>query len=122
MRRIRLSLLTFALAAIAAVSIIAVASAGHHTATLSAGPCYGSGGTSFASGNGYTYTSTSSCTLDYLYTTWSVPGGWATTYSPWTTDNPGGFAPANATYGYGSHNVCTAGYATCNGYVNTYDP
>jgi hypothetical protein len=117
-RQIRGLIAAVVLAAVLAVAGTQSALAG--STSLSASGCSGTGASTFAQYQGWGYT-TSSCYYRYLYTTTFQSGGGYHDYTPtWATyDIQAAETDPTTNYVYSSHNVCTAGYASCNGYVNT---
>ena len=103
-----------------ALAFAVIQSAAATSTSLSASGCSGSGASNFAQYQGWAYT-TSSCYYRYLYTTTFQSGGGYHDFTPtWDTIDLYAIETDPTTnYIYSSHNVCTAGYASCNGYVNT---
>lgn len=102
------------------LAFILVQNAAATSTSLSASGCSGTGASTFAQYQGWGYT-TSSCYYRYLYTTTVQSGGGYKDYTPtWATYDLNAIETDPTTnYVYSSHNVCTSGYASCNGYVNT---
>ena len=117
-RKVRTLIVTVALALVLAFAAVQSAMAG--STSLSASGCSGTGASNFAQYQGWAYT-TSSCYYRYLYTTTFQSGGGYHDFTPtWDTVDVYAIETDPTTnYIYSSHNVCTAGYASCNGYVNT---
>jgi hypothetical protein len=117
-RRLKAMAVTLAVAALLAFAAIQSAAAG--STSLSASGCSGTGASTFAQYQGWGYT-TSSCHYRYLYTTTFQSGGGYHDFTPtWATyDLQAVETDPTTNQVYSSHNVCTAGYASCNGYVNT---
>lgn len=118
--RRRLTGATVSLLIATALALMAVHAAMAGSTSLSASGCSGTGASTFAQFQGWAYT-TSTCANRYLYTTTFQSGGGYKDYTPTWAGYDLSVIETDPTtnYVYSSHNVCTAGYASCNGYVNT---
>lgn len=117
-RKARVLIVAGVLATVLAFAAAQSAKAG--STSISASGRSGTGASTFAQYEGWGYT-ISSCYYRYLYTTTFQSGGGYHDYTPtWATyDLQAAETDPSTNYVYSSHNVCTAGYASCNGYVNT---